>query len=95
MRAMTEENAPYILLTNLSSAILDDQSQTYDVTHLTKGMFYDIFMVLQEMLNFTATLHKRKDSQWGMVNILANGTISTTGILESVTSGFAEMIVSR
>ena len=51
-------------------------------------------MILQELLNFTTTLHKRKDGKWGPTTIFPNGTINAVGITESLTSGFAEMIVS-
>ena len=40
------------------------------------------------------TLRKRKDGKWGPTSILANGTIITAGIVESLTSGFGEMVVS-
>ena len=54
-----------------------------------------MFLILQETLNFTATLHKRKDGKWGPVTEFPNGTIVASGIAESVISGFGEMIVSR
>ena len=59
-------------------------------------MFYDMFLTLQEKLNFTATLHKRKDSHWGVAKVLGNGTvIASGGIIEDVALGDAEMIVAR
>ena len=66
---MTEEIGPYVYF-DLAKALLDETTQNYDVTQSTKGMFYDLFMVIQEKLNFSATLHKRKDSQWGIAKIL-------------------------
>ena len=78
---------------NSKPATLDVKSQTYDVTNLTKGIEYDLLMDMQNYMNFTTTIHKRKDGQWGPVTILENGTIFTAGIVESVTSGFAEMIL--
>ena len=48
MKAMTEQvPSPYVYI-DLTNAQLDVTSQTYDVTHSTQGMFYDIFMILQE-----------------------------------------------
>ena len=58
-------------------------------------MFYDLFIVLQEKLNFTAKLHKRKDSQWGIAKVFSNGTIITSGIHADVADGDADMIVAR
>ena len=98
LKAMTEEESPYITFSNFSSTEFDQQSQTYDVTKSvhTQGMYYDIFLILQETLNFTATLHKRKDGKWGPLTVFPNGTIeNVTGIIESVISGFSEMIVTR
>ena len=95
LKAMTEEESPYIIFSNLSLAEFDQQSETYDVTKSVKGMYYDMFLILQETLNFTATLHKRKDGKWGPLTVFPNGTIVVAGIIESVTSGFSEMIVAR
>ena len=95
LKAMTEVESPYIILSNFSSAEFDQKSQTYDVTKLVQGMYHDMFLILQETLNFTATLHKRKDGQWGPLTVFPNGTIVAAGIAESVISGFSEMIVTR
>ena len=94
MKVMTEEIGPFVYF-NMDSAPFDKKSETYDVTYATEGMFYDMFMIIKEKLNITATLHRRKDSAWGIAKVLANGTITTTGIHASVTSGYAEMIVAR
>ena len=94
IKAMTEMSMPYIMI-DLKSEKFDNISQTYDVTQSVKGLFYDIFIVLQEYLNFTATLHKRKDGKWGPTTVLVNGTIVVGGITKSITDGFAEMIVAR
>ena len=91
-KVMANEWTPHSTF-NLKSAILDVKSQTYDVTNLTKGIEYDLLMDMQNYMNFTTTIHKRQDGQWGPITILENGTIITAGIVESVTSGFAEMIL--
>ena len=54
-----------------------------------------MFLEMQKMLNFTATLYKRQDGEWGPTTVFKNGTILTGGIVESLTSGFAEMIVAQ
>ena len=58
-------------------------------------MFYEMFLVMQKYLNFTSSLHKRKDGKWGPSIILENGTLITGGIIHSVASGFAEMLIAR
>ena len=90
---MTEKYFPFSYF-DLELASYDDKSQTYDVTNIAQGMFNDMFRIMQENLNFTATIKKRKDSQWGPTTVFANGTISSFGIVESVTSGFADMIIT-
>ena len=90
---MTEDSPPFISV-DITSAIYDDKSQTYDVTKSVQGMFYYMFLDLQGYLNFTATIHKRKDGKWGPTTVLANGSIIAGGITKSLTSGFAEMIVT-
>ena len=68
--------------------------QSYEVTKSTKGMHYELYLIMQGYLNFTATLHKRKDGAWGPTTVLPNGTIQAQGITESLTSGFGEMIIA-
>ena len=94
LKAMTDEYSPFTSI-NMDWAIYDEKSQTYDVTHSMKGMLYDLFMIMQESLNFSATLHKRQDGKWGPTFFLPNGTVQPGGIIESVTSKYAEMIVGR
>jgi hypothetical protein len=67
---------------------------SYDVTKSTEGMHYELYLNMQEFLNFTATLHKRKDGEFGPTTVFPNGTIQARGITESLTSGFGEMIVT-
>ena len=94
LKAITEEDSPYIKI-NLSSANFDGINQVYDVTGNVEGMYYDLFRILQEQLNFTSSLYKRKDGKWGPITILKNGTILTAGVPNSLTSGFAEIGVTR
>ena len=93
MKAMTEHGPPYLSI-DLSFAEYDEMSQTFDVTNSVGGMFHGIFEDLKESLNFTSSLHKRKDGKWGPTTVLANGSVITAGIMKSVTSGFAEMVVT-
>ena len=94
MKAMTEQEYPFVSF-DLNSASFDEISQTYDVSSSSKGMFIDLFILMQEQMNFSATLHNRKDQVWGATKLPLNGTTSTTGMFRSLESGFAEMIVAR
>ena len=91
---MTGHSRPKILV-DKSSAILDIKSQTYDVTKSVEGYHMEILHDMQKYLNFSSTLHEREDGIWGSIVTLDNGTIVPEGMMESVTSGFAEMIVTE
>ena len=93
IKAMTESFSPFITI-NMNFAKYDEKSQTYDVTYSVQGLYYDMLSIMQKYLNFTTTLHKRKDGRWGPTIILPNGTVQAAGIDESVVSGYAEMIVT-
>ena len=67
---------------------------SYEVTKSTEGMHYELYLSMQDFLNFTSTLHKRKDGAWGPTTVLPNGTIQARGITESLSSGFGEIIVT-
>ena len=93
MKAMAGHYPPFLSI-ELSSAEYDEMSKTFDVTNSVEGMFYYVLQELQEYLNFTSSLHKRLDGKWGPTTVLANGSVIVGGIIKSVTSGFAEMIVT-
>ena len=95
LKAITEQDSPSIKINLSSTNYYDEVNQVYDVTENVGGMYYDIFRTLQEQLNFTTSIHKRKDGKWGPITILENGTILTAGIPNSLTSGFAEIGVTR
>ena len=96
LKAMTENSGSFLSINLTTNDVqFDSISQTYDVTYVTCGNIYEMFMVIKSDLNFTATLHKRKDGNWGPTLVLPNGTVEAHGIVKSVTSGFAEMIVTR
>ena len=93
MKAMTEHYPPFLSI-ELTSAEFDELSKTFDVTNSVEGMFYYILKDIEEYLNFTSSLHKRLDGKWGPTTVLANGSVIAGGIAKSLTSGFAEMIVT-
>ena len=95
LKAITEQDSPSIKINLSSTNYYDEINQVYDVTENVGGMYYDMFRILQEQLNFTTSIHKRKDGKWGPITILENGTILTAGVPNSLTSGFAEIAVTR
>ena len=94
LKAMTEEAPPFISI-DISASTLDEKSSTYDVTETVEGIYHELFNDMQKLFNFSATLHKRRDGKWGPTIVLTNGSVSAEGIVLSITSGFAEMIVSQ
>ena len=93
MKAITEQVPPFITI-DISNSTKDEKSATYDVTETVEGMYYEAFHEMQTMLNFSATIYKRTDGKWGPTVILENGTILSDGMVQSITSGFAEIIVT-
>ena len=93
MKTMTGLSLAEVTI-DYSSATLDIESQTYDVTLLAKGFEIDIWQDMQKTLNFSSTLYLRADRAWGPTIVMENGTKIAKGLVGSVTSGFAEMIVT-
>ena len=75
-------------------AIFFPNNQTYLVTNFTQGKFYDILISLQNLLNFTSNLNKRKDNGWGFVYPQANGSFHATGMVGDLFFGRADLIVT-
>ena len=94
LKAMTEEAPPFISI-DISTSTFDEESSTFDVTESVEGIYHELFNDMQKLFNFSATLHKRFDGKWGPTIVLENGSVSAEGIVQSITSGFAEMIVSQ
>ena len=92
LKAMTENNL-YDINIDIALAKYDNKIQMYDVTKSTKGKYYEIFLTMQDHLNFTASLHKNNGS-WGKISLLKNNTLVLSGIYKSLHSGPAELIMT-
>ena len=55
---MTEAEAPSIIFRDLRGANYFAENQTYDVSQLTYGMFFEVLKQLEMDLNFTTSLYK-------------------------------------
>ncbi len=69
-------------------ANFDEETQTYDITNLASGMFPTYFSIIAKDLNFTYTLHQRKDRVFGTE---VDG--KPTGMVASVYYNEADMII--
>ena len=93
LKAMTEHYLNDIKI-DMASAKYDNKTQMYDVTQSTTGKYFEIFLAMQQHLNFTASLHKNI-VPWGKVSLLENNTLFISGIFKSVHSGPAEVIMTE
>ena len=76
-------NAPYF-----------PNNETYEVTRFTYGLFKDILDIMQESLNFTTILYKRKEEVWGSIYPQANGSFTGTGLTGDIFFGNADIAVA-
>ena len=69
-------------------------NETYLVTDFTYGLFHDVLLILQEKLNFTTELYKRKELIWGHIYPLNNGSYEGTGIIGDIFFERADICVA-
>ena len=69
-------------------------NQTYLVTQFTTGLYHDVLLEVQKMLNFTTVLYKRKEIAWGFVYPQGNGSYEADGIVGDIFFGRADLIVA-
>ena len=94
VKAVSEMEPPYIYY-DLKTANFDRGTELYDITYKTSGMFYDVLKTLENTLNMTTKIYKRKDFGWGNVYKYDNGSIIGTGMINSILNGEAELICAR
>ena len=56
------------------------ENDTYYVNDYTQGIYHDVLKIMQNRLNFTTSLYKRKTEAWGYVNKAENGSYIGDGI---------------
>ena len=83
LKAMTEFRGNLI---NANPSFLTDapyfpENETYLLNGFTYGIYHDVLNVLQDHLNFSTQLFKRKDGAWGMVYPQDDGTFRTVGFV--------------
>ena len=74
----------------LSKAPYLANNETYEITGFTYGLFHDVLMTLQDRLNFTTLLYKRKKVSWGFIND-KNGSHEGIGIIGDIYYGKADI----
>ena len=96
LRAMTQDTGNDIIFDSdyKEKAVFYTNNQTYLVTHLTSGIFFDVLVYLQNSLNFSTHLYKRSDNGWGYVYPQANGSLRATGMVGDLFFGRADLVVT-
>ena len=66
-----------------------------DLLTLYQGSFYDVLKHMEETLNFTTKIYRRKSGGWGMPIIYPNKSIQLSpGMVNDLKDGSADMIVT-
>ncbi len=87
IRGVTVLSMPYMSIDpfKVEELVLNDTSQSYDITPLAHGMIVDILKVLATACNFTYEIHLGKDiNEYGTVIERSNGTLETIGLFDYV-----------
>ena len=93
--ALVGDVGNYITIENLKSAPYFPSNGTFDVTGLVQGPIFDIWMTLQNRLNFTTKMYTRKDKKWGVPIQHSNGSISVPdGTIKDVMVGSADTFLT-
>ena len=78
----------------LQNAPFYSNNQTYLVNGYIYGLMYDILEELQNKLNFTTLLYKRKKPTWGYVYPQPNGSYIGTGMVGDIFFKRSDIIVA-
>ena len=93
--ALTVEGSDYIKIDNKENAPYFPSNETYDVTGLVRGTFFDIWTILQNNLNFTTNIYSRIDNKVGVPIQHPNGSISVPdGIIKDGMDGSADILLA-
>jgi hypothetical protein len=93
--ASTLEYGNYIQIESLKNAPYSPSNETYDVTGLVHGTFFDIWTILQINLNFTTQIYSRMDDKWGVPIKHPNGSLSVPdGIIKDAMDGSADILLA-
>ena len=86
----------YIRIENSKNATYFASNKTYDVTGSVQGSIFDIWMLLQNNLNFTTRIYSRLDDKYGVPIQHPNGSISVSdGIIKDGMDGLADILLNR
>ena len=94
--ALTLESDTSIKIDNHKNAPYFSFNETYDVTGLVQGPMFDIWIILQNNLNFTTKIYSRMDDKWGVPIQHPNGSIyMPDGIIKDGMDGSADILLAN
>ena len=96
LKAMTEKQGSNIIIHDdyKIKAPFNSTDNTYMVNGFVSGLYFEILQELQEHLNFSTILFKRKVASWGFVYEEENGTIKGTGMVGDLLYKNADLVVT-
>ena len=96
LKGMVEHWSPNAFVDNkyMEKATYFESNQTYLANGFVSGVNFDILEHLQEHLNFSTALYKRKVKSYGYVKDWKNGTITGVGMVGDIFFKRADMVIS-
>ena len=96
LKAMTEVSGNEIAFDSryLQDAPYFSDNETYEMTNFALGIYIDILKELQNELNFSSNIYKRKVLAWGFVYPQENGSLIATGIVGDLFYEKVDLIVA-
>ena len=96
LKGMVEEYTAAVMIDKAykEKARFFKSNQTYLMNGFVKGVFIDILEHMQENLNFSTTLYKRKDISFGNMKKWVNGTVTGNGMVSDIFFKRADMIIA-
>ena len=92
--AVTQNYGTYVKIESFKDAPYFSYNETYDVTGLVQGSIFDIWMTLQNNLNFTSIIYCRKVPKWGVPIEHLNGSISMPdGSIKDAMDGLVDILL--
>ena len=96
LMAVTNEDHNFIKTGNLKNAPYFPTNETYDVTGLVHGSYFDIWMMMQNNLNFTTIIYRKKVKKYGVPVQHPNGSISVPdGIIKDSLDYSADILFAH
>ena len=97
LKAMVEVSGTNMALNKnyKTEAKFNSNNDTYIVNGYTYGILNDVLHILQNQLNFSTQLYKRKDAQWGYIYNQSDGSFKGTGMVGDIFFKRADFAVGK